>query len=921
MPQRFNKTIVKLNGQTIVVDNVDIDQSANLKSPFKLDNYVSTDSVIDGPITSSLRLQYLLTGKDYLKDFISTKPEQKISGYVAGLYFNYGFLDNYNVSITPNQPISVNASITIFDEITGVIVDTPPFNIQQVKSLNASNIVYSVNNSEVAIDNISSIKWNYQTNFQPSYNYRDSGMNRFLPDTVSIGEKTIDVEISCDDTALALPLSGHDLSFDIFCYNESNTGINERFACSGKINRKTFSNSVGNTSNTVYVLRQSHINNIPIITSIDTSLYNTQRAIIIYATGNENGYLTSNKMPIVDRVFVGDSECTFNVADNVNNQAITGVLPLDAINGILSIQTTKGTVNYPSGLTLPHPVVVISGFYPVTGKQNDQILISGVNFYRISNVKFGDSNSNFEVVSTGSTHFIKATVPANASAGNIVVSSLLRNNSGISPRVFFPLMQIYSINPATGTFGATITLSGLNFSGVTGVYFNNIKSPSFNIVSNTTLTAITPPTGSGYVGGYITMYGTGGMMTASNNYYLPSVSITGIRTNPVELTIDLDKFDAQYLHPFQGGYKVRVDYDLYGFSRFGGTNSITGLIGGSSRYPKISIYRPDGITTYPNYTGVYTQIGPAPSLSRLNYEGNWNTLGNNFGVYKHGVHNVKVEGLYFRDFYSKPWFSILRHNLDKNLYNPVNSFSSYLSDTEATIEFAVTGRTGYYDLIVQNFVGSGIFTGAFLIYNPEPISIKCTASQFPTVHLYTNGNLTTEDAMPASLAIDQYTFFPYTTNNINNKKIYPHILDALGSQDNTRSAYYVYTTVSNSGAWWQMELKPEFMNKRYDVREIYVSMHHILRDPTKNIITFSNGVSQSPMYTTFVTIYNTSDVPVYNTFADFDLTYGNLTPKGMLIWSGISSPITGFKKIVVYVKAQAGLVADRLVALNGVELY
>jgi hypothetical protein len=930
MASRFHNTVIRFNNRAFLAESVDISQEASLVPSFRLNNYTSTDSLIDGPSNNSISIQYPLTGKDYLRDFISTKPSEKITGYIGGLYFNHGYLNGYNLTIEPNKPIFVNASIVVFDTITGSYQpNTTPLTVQKTKPLSATDATYSVNNmSEVSLSNIESVRWSYQANFQPSYYYRDSGFSTLYPDFVSMGERSVDVEISSDDDSISLPISGSNLAFDINCYH-STSDVYEKFSCSGKINRKSFSSSVGQSTNSVYSIKQYHINDIPFISSVNTSTYSTNRKIVIYATGSDNTYLTQyNNFSIIERVFIGDSECSFTVAKNPLNNAITGTLPLDAINGILSIQTTRGTVNYPSGLLLSHPVITISGFYPITGKQNDQVTISGVNFYRISNVKFGEANANFEVSSTGATHFIRTTVPANANVGPITISSLLRNNSGISSRSFFPLMRIDSLNPATGTFGATITISGFNFSGVTGIYFNNIRSTGINIVSNTTATALTPATGSGYAGGFVTMYGTGGMRMDSNYHYYPIISITGVRTNPVELTIDLDKFDSGYFCPHQGGYKVRVDSNIYSFARYGGTNSITGLINFSLRYPKISVYRPDGLATYPNYTGNYTQIGPAPTISRINFNNQWNTVGNNFNIYKYGTYNIKVEGNAYRDFYSRPWFAILRHNINKNLYNPVNSFSSYLSDTEAAIEFSITGRTGYYDLIVQNVTGSGIFTGAFHAYNPLPLSTKCNVSQSPTITLINvNNQVVLQDARPSLNAIDQYTKYPKTTL-ANGMDVYPHALTTfgnlntnVGSLDTAHSMFGVTPSSVSSGAWWQMQLKDEYLNgqDRVDVREIYLSRHDVPHQVNFNYQGNSYG-SRSSVYTTFITVYNKNDEVIYNTEADFDLTFGNMTPKGLFMWSGISAPLSGFKKLVVYYKSQP-LVDNRGVALNGVELY
>ncbi|TQF07954.1 cell surface receptor IPT/TIG domain-containing protein [Kitasatospora acidiphila] len=57
---------------------------------------------------------------------------------------------------------------------------------------------------------------------------------------------------------------------------------------------------------------------------------------------------------------------------------------------------------------------------------------------------------------------------------------------------------IFSISPASGPVGSTVTLTGVGFLGVTAVYFGAVAAPTFDVVSLTEITA-TVPAGSGTV--------------------------------------------------------------------------------------------------------------------------------------------------------------------------------------------------------------------------------------------------------------------------------------------------------------------------------------------------------------------------------------------------------------------------------------
>src|SRR5688500_10967992 len=78
--------------------------------------------------------------------------------------------------------------------------------------------------------------------------------------------------------------------------------------------------------------------------------------------------------------------------------------------------------------------------------------------------------------------------------------------------------QITSFSPATSGSGATITITGGNFTGVTAVSFGGVPAASFTVVNSTTITAViasgasgnvvvTAPHGTGSLAGF-TFFGT-----------------------------------------------------------------------------------------------------------------------------------------------------------------------------------------------------------------------------------------------------------------------------------------------------------------------------------------------------------------------------------------------------------------------------
>ena len=105
----------------------------------------------------------------------------------------------------------------------------------------------------------------------------------------------------------------------------------------------------------------------------------------------------------------------------------------------------------------------------------DIITVTGENFFRVTNVNFGQTPASFKV---RSSREIEVTVPVGAEATGISVSSSIRPsasnlNSGISSNNFIAVPQIVSVSPSFQVPGQPITVSGSSFASVTGLRFPN----------------------------------------------------------------------------------------------------------------------------------------------------------------------------------------------------------------------------------------------------------------------------------------------------------------------------------------------------------------------------------------------------------------------------------------------------------------
>jgi FG-GAP-like repeat/IPT/TIG domain/Secretion system C-terminal sorting domain len=145
----------------------------------------------------------------------------------------------------------------------------------------------------------------------------------------------------------------------------------------------------------------------------------------------------------------------------------------------------------------------IGSFSPQTVYRGEQDTIRGVNFTGATTVYLGPIlAASYTVISDS---VIIAVVGGNGapstSSGNVVVMTpegvgFLGGLIYISPPVP-PIIAQYT--PTTAAAGTTVIITGLNLTGLTGVYFGGVPANSYSLVSNAQINAVVGPGASGYV--------------------------------------------------------------------------------------------------------------------------------------------------------------------------------------------------------------------------------------------------------------------------------------------------------------------------------------------------------------------------------------------------------------------------------------
>lgn len=700
----FKNLNLNLNGNTLFPSDIQLQSEIDILHPLNTNDRVSKKNIPNSPYKSALRIKYYCTGNDFLKPYLYALENESLTGNFCGLTFTQAYISDYSVVFSPNSPIEISANINIFDKISGNFNATSPINqtglILRVSDIKIDNLS---NYTTTSINNIVQATFAYNCKLNPSYSY-DSGEPIFSADRVSLEDRRWDIEIISDSTNLDIPISGENFGITISGVNPFNNLINESFSASGVIYSKQINISNNKVHSHILKLSQNHASNngdIALVT-INTGF----NVININSTLNSHPF-TNQSLSCIDKIIVGDTICTgFSVIKNSFNDSINIPIPNNIINGPLSIFSSKGNFFWPNILTFNYPNITITGISQRTGYPGTPIYISGNNFYRISQVNYGGVSSNFQTISP---NLILSIVPKNGITNKIQLISNTRNVTGYTNDYFYCQPSISLLTPVTGIWKDSMIVGGLNFSGTTGVAFGTgmVNAFSTTILSNTTLSIQSPDVGAGFPEGYVTIMTSGGS-TQSISKYTPQVPLygfnpaSGIYFNGLGLSLIVD---SGYLYPTGGGYKIRFGTMDTIFYQNG--TGLTGQVpfGGQTDY--IYIYKPDGVSTYTvNPTKYIVHSIPqifsvTPAIINQYRYFSPVLIGQNFEFFTSNV----------------SYFFAISGGINGDMQTGKNMIanSGGNADTLYIPNLIITGGTGYYDILVQNFAGTGFFKSGLLV--------------------------------------------------------------------------------------------------------------------------------------------------------------------------------------------------------------
>lgn len=230
--------------------------------------------------------------------------------------------------------------------------------------------------------------------------------------------------------------------------------------------------------------------------------------------------------------FLGTTSVKFNgvaasAITSITANRVQAVVSATATTGPITVTTAGGT-----GTTLANFITgtapFATDFSPVLGAPGTIVTINGINFTGTSAVRFNGVSAAFSV--TAATQ-IQATVPASATTGPISITTSAgshTNATNFTVTGSGPFITSYSVT--NGPRGATVQLTGVNFTGATAVRFGGVASTNFFSSAATQISADVPP---GALTGPISVTTALGLHTNATTFFVPPVlaSITPFGTN------------------------------------------------------------------------------------------------------------------------------------------------------------------------------------------------------------------------------------------------------------------------------------------------------------------------------------------------------------------------------------------------------
>ncbi|MBH8571319.1 hypothetical protein KB206_20675 [Microvirga sp. STS02] len=184
----------------------------------------------------------------------------------------------------------------------------------------------------------------------------------------------------------------------------------------------------------------------------------------------------------------------------------------------------------------------LTSIAPTSGAIGSTVVLNGSNLQGVTTVTFAGASGN--TVTTGfavngaGTQLTGVMVPSGATTGSVTVTSPNGTSNGVSFVVLAP-PAVAGFAPAAGAVGASVAVTGTNFTGITSLTLGGVAVTTYSVTSPTDLTFSVPV---GAVSGPIAIANASGTGTSATSFVVipaPVVSSFAPGSGPVGTVVVL----------------------------------------------------------------------------------------------------------------------------------------------------------------------------------------------------------------------------------------------------------------------------------------------------------------------------------------------------------------------------------------------
>ena len=312
----------------------------------------------------------------------------------------------------------------------------------------------------------------------------------------------------------------------------------------------------------------------PVVNDVTAQTAAGQPVTIVLPVSGTNAVLRIISQPANGTVGLNGNTATYFPFDGFTG---TDTFTYAAYDGAKNSRLATGTITVGSNSTAQPPVITLN---PVS-----QTAVQGA-AVTLTVAATGTAPLSYQWYKNGAA-YAGATnpsllIPAATSADAGSYYAVVKNSTGSATSTTATLTvassapSVSSFSPSSGTVGTTVTITGANFSGATGVRFNGVTASGFTVVSTTQITATVP---AGATTGKISVTTPGGTATSSSSFTVvsaPAISSFTPTSGGVGTAVTLTGSN------FTGATQVKFNGASAPFTVISNTTIVTGVPTGAT---------------------------------------------------------------------------------------------------------------------------------------------------------------------------------------------------------------------------------------------------------------------------------------------------------------------------------------------------